>query len=217
MTTIAPSILSADFMQLGSELKKFEKGANLWIHLDVMDGHFVPNLTFGSTVIKNIKKYTDHKLDAHFMVNNPQDHAQWFKDIGLHNFTFHWEAVSHHDSFIQDLKTLYPSVGVSLNPSTPVSAIPGYILKEIDLILIMSVNPGFGGQSFIEGTREKIKKLNDIKKSHNLNFQIQVDGGVSSKNSRELIIDGATNLVAGSFIFKTEDGDYLKKVEELRN
>ena len=216
MTIIAPSILSADFMNLGSELKKFDGAKDLWIHLDIMDGHFVPNLTFGQTVLKNISKYTNHKLDAHFMVNNPQDYLNWFQGVGLHNFTFHWEAVTHHDSFVKEIKKSIPSVGVSLNPSTPIEVIPEYLFQEIDLVLIMSVNPGFGGQSFIEGTRDKIKKLKELKQRLNTEFEIQVDGGVSDKNAKDLIQDGATNLVAGSFVFKAENGNYLDQVEKLR-
>lgn len=216
MTTIAPSILSADFLSLGEEIKRLDGAKDLWVHLDVMDGHFVPNLTFGATVIKNLKDITEHKLDAHFMVTNPEDFIESFKDTGLHNFTFHWEAVVHHDSFIQKLKRYYPSVGISLNPSTPVEVIPEYILKNIDLVLIMSVNPGFGGQSFIEGVVSKIEKLNSFKKENGLNFEIQIDGGVTDKNAKDLISAGATNLVAGSFVFGEASKNYLGQIDKLR-
>lgn len=216
MTIIAPSILSADFMNLGEELKRLENEKEIWIHLDIMDGHFVPNLTFGPTVLKNIKAYSTHKLDAHFMVENPKEHALWFSNLGLHNFTFHWEAVTHHDSFIKDLKKMYPSVGVSLNPSTPVSVIPHYLFHEIDLVLIMSVNPGFGGQTFISGAIDKIRELNDLKSKLKVDFEIQVDGGVTEKNANELIEAGATNLVAGSFIFKEPSSNYSGQISKLR-
>lgn len=216
MTTIAPSILSADFLNLGDEIQKLDGASDLWIHLDIMDGHFVPNLTFGATVVKNIKNISEHKLDAHFMVKNPEDFIEPFKSIGLHNFTFHWEAVVHHDSLIQKLKKHFPSVGISLNPSTPIEVIPDYILKNIDLILIMSVNPGFGGQSFIDGVVTKIEKLNKFKKDNGLKFEIQVDGGVSDKNAKELITAGATNLVAGSFVFGEASKNYLGQVNKLR-
>ncbi|MAZ49291.1 MAG: ribulose-phosphate 3-epimerase [Halobacteriovoraceae bacterium] len=216
MTIISPSILSANFMQLGAELENLKPEKDVWIHLDVMDGHFVPNLTFGPTVIKNIKKHTEHKLDAHFMVNNPEDHALWFSELGLYNFTFHWEAVTHHDSLIQKLKALYPSVGVSLNPSTPTTIIPDYLYKQINLVLVMSVNPGFGGQSFIEGALEKIHELDQIKKRLNLDFEIQVDGGVSDKNAQKIIKAGATNLVAGSFVFNEPNSNYSGQIKKLR-
>lgn len=217
MTIIAPSILSADFMALGAELKQFNDCKNIWIHLDIMDGHYVPNLTFGAPVLKNIKKHTSHPLDAHLMVTNPADYITPLKSIGVHNFTFHWETVIHHDSFISDLKQSFASVGLSINPATNISLVPEYIFEKIDLVLIMSVNPGFGGQSFIESSFEKIKYLNDLKTKKNLSFEIQVDGGVTDKNSTALIKAGATNLVAGSFVFGAQDKDYKSKIEKLRN
>lgn len=213
---IAPSLLSADFLDLKTDLQRFEGEKNLWLHLDVMDGHFVPNLTFGPTVLKGIKTVSKHPLDAHFMVTNPDEHLEWFKDVGLHNFTFHWEAVTHHDRFIQKAKSLYKSVGISLNPSTPVSAIAPYLLKKIDLILLMSVNPGFGGQSFIPEVADKILELQKIKTQHGLTFQIQVDGGVTDKNAHSLIAAGATNLVAGSFVFSEPQKNYGARIAQLR-
>ncbi len=216
MITIAPSILASDFLNLQTEIEAFDGNSNLWFHLDIMDGHYVPNLTFGQTVVKNISKVTSHKLDAHFMVNNPEDYISSFKDIGIYNFTFHWESVTHHDSLISEIKKHYPSVGIALNPGTDITVIPEYIFKEIDLILIMSVNPGFGGQSFIPSSLEKIKYLKSIKEKFNLNFQIQVDGGINDQNAPSLIKAGATNLVAGSYIFKNNSNEYPKKVESLR-
>lgn len=216
MTVIAPSILSADFLEFGEEIKRFDGISDLWLHLDVMDGHFVPNLTFGETVLKGLPKVTTHLLDAHFMVTNPEDYIDSFSNFGVHNFTFHWEATNHHDRLIQEAKKKFKSVGVSLNPSTDIRVIPDYILKKIDLVLIMTVNPGFGGQSFIEGCVEKIEYLNNFKKAHNLDFHIQVDGGVNDKNAKELVKAGATNLVAGSYVFKEPNKDYKKQVEELR-
>ncbi len=216
MTIIAPSILSADFMNLGPELKNFDNESNLWIHLDVMDGHFVPNLTFGATVLKNIKKYTNHPLDAHFMVRNPEDFIEPFKNIGTHNFTFHWEAVTHHDSLISKVKNNFDSCGISLNPSTPVEVIPTYLLEKIDLILIMSVNPGFGGQKFIEGSVDKVKQLADIRSKKGLKFQIQVDGGVNQQTAQTLRGAGANNLVAGSFIFGESSDKYSAQIQKLR-
>ncbi|MFZ4712877.1 MAG: ribulose-phosphate 3-epimerase [Bacteriovoracaceae bacterium] len=213
---IAPSILSANFLKLEEEIKAFDKARDLWFHLDVMDGHFVPNLTFGATVLKEIKTITKHKLDAHFMVTNPLDYVEWFKDVGLHNFTFHWEAENHHDRVIQKIKENYPSVGVSLNPATNVDLIPDYILEEIDVVLLMSVNPGFGGQSFIPSVLDKIQTLHKRKKELKADFHIQVDGGVTNLNTKALIKAGATNLVAGSYIFGAKANEYLTKVESLR-
>lgn len=213
---VAPSLLSCRFLEMGADIKRLDGIQDLWLHLDIMDGHFVPNLTFGEPVLNQIKTITSHKLDAHFMVTNPEYYVESFKNIGLHNFTFHWEAVTHHDRFIQYAKTIYPSVGISLNPSTPLSVIPDYIFSKIDLILIMSVNPGFGGQKFIEGVVDKIKTLHEIKKKNGYNFHIQVDGGVTDKNAKDLIAAGATNLVAGSYVFGEPNLNYAHRINSLR-
>ena len=214
MTTISPSILSCDFLKLKDEIVKFDSAENIWIHLDIMDGHYVPNLTFGPVVIKNIHKITGHKLDAHLMVNNPEDHAEWLTGSGIHNLTFHWEATKHHDRLIQFIKENYPSVGISLNPSTPVDHLSDEILAKLDLVLVMSVNPGFGNQSFIDYSLEKISKLDEKRKKLGHKFLIQVDGGVSDNNAKELISAGADNLVAGSYIFSSDN--YLNQIDSLR-
>lgn len=216
MTIISPSILACDFLNFESEIKKFDNCNDLWFHLDVMDGHFVPNLTFGKTVLKNLHKVTNHKLDAHFMVNNPEFFVEDFKDIGIHNFTFHWEATNHPDRLIQVAKSHYKSVGISLNPGTPANVIPEYLLNQIDLILVMSVNPGFGGQSFIPGVIDKIEYFKQVQESLNPNLVIQVDGGVKDNNASSLIEAGASNLVAGSYIFNEPNKDYKKQVDSLR-
>lgn len=216
MTIIAPSLLSSDFLNLQSELQILNNIENLWIHLDIMDGHFVPNLTFGTPIINQLKSITSHKLDAHFMVTNPQFYADSWANYGLHNFTFHWETVTHHDKFISHLKSLYPSVGIALNPSTPINTIPSYLFKKIDLILIMSVNPGFSGQSFIEGVMDKIRFFAEVKKSINPSLEIQVDGGISDQNAKLLIQSGATNLVSGSYIFSEKNKNYQKQIDSLR-
>jgi len=216
MTVIAPSILSADFLTLGQEIQKLNDSDNLWIHLDIMDGHFVPNLTFGATVLKNLSSITNHPLDAHLMVTNPQDYLEPLHKIKIHNFTFHIETVDHVDMLIKKAKDKFPSVGISLNPSTPVSSISDYIFSQIDLVLIMTVNPGFGGQSFIEGCIKKIEELKKIKEEKGLNFHIQVDGGVTDKNAKALIAAGATNLVAGSYIFGDENKNYTERIKSLR-
>ena len=216
MTTVSPSLLSADFLDLRSEIERLNEVEDIWLHLDIMDSHFVPNLTFGEVVVKNLKHITEHKLDAHFMVTNPDFFIDNFKDVGLHNFTFHWEAVTHHDRFIQKAKEIYPSVGISLNPSTPVSVIPEYILAKIDLILIMSVNPGFGGQKFIPEVTSKVEALSALKKKLSLDFVIQVDGGVTDQTAPGLIQAGANNLVAGSYVFSHPQKDYAQRIESLR-
>lgn len=213
---ISPSLLSVNFLELRTEIERLNQIDDLWLHLDIMDAHFVPNLTFGEPVLNKVKTVSKHKLDAHFMVTDPDFFADNFKDVGLHNFTFHWEAVTHHDRLISKLKTIYPSVGISLNPSTPVSVIPDYLLQKIDLVLLMSVNPGFGGQKFIPEVIDKVKELNEFKKTHGAHFQIQVDGGINDQNAASLIQAGANNLVAGSYIFSAPQNDYLSRINKLR-
>lgn len=217
MTIISPSLLACDFLNIESELNAFNGIENMWFHLDIMDGHFVPNLTFGHPVIELITKKTTHKCDAHFMVTNPEFHAETLKNFGLHNFTFHFEATLDSVSFIAELKKNYPSVGISIKPGTPAHKLTDDILKTVDLVLIMSVEPGFGGQSFMPSAYDKIRELKTRRKNLGAHFQIQVDGGVSDKNSKELIETGADNLVAGSFIFKNPKDLYKKAVESLRN
>ena len=216
MTTISPSILSCDFLNFETDIKRLDTASDLWLHLDIMDGHYVPNLTFGKTILKNLHKVTSHTLDAHFMVSNPEDYVKEYSDIGIHNFSFHWEAVTHHDRMISFVKDHYKSVGIALNPGTPVESIPTYLIEKIDLILIMSVNPGFGGQSFIESSIEKVKYFKKLKDSLNPNLVIQVDGGVKEKNAKKLIEAGATNLVAGSYIFNEPNKNYLQQIKSLR-
>jgi len=216
MVTISPSLLSADFLNLQADVERLNKIDDLWLHLDVMDAHFVPNLTFGEPVLKKLKTITQHKLDAHFMVTDPDFFAESFKDMGLHNFTFHWEALVHHDRLIQKLKGIYPSVGISLNPSTPLSVVPEYIWGRVDLVLLMSVNPGFGGQKFIHEVVDKVIELDRIRHENKFKFQIQVDGGVTNENAGYLIQSGANNLVAGSYIFSEPNKDYLSRINSIR-
>lgn len=214
MNVVAPSILSANFLNFQSDIEKFKNEKNLWFHLDIMDGHYVPNLTFGKTILKDLHKVTDHTLDAHLMVTNPEVYVEQLKDIGLHNFTFHWETVTHHHSLICDIKKNYKSVGIALNPGTPVEVIPESILKIVDLILVMSVNPGFGGQSFIESSIEKVKYFDKKRSNLNLDYKIQVDGGINDKNVKSLRSNGADIIVAGSYIFKSTN--YSESIEKLR-
>lgn len=214
-TIIAPSLLSADFSKLSTELKKFETCDDIWIHLDVMDGHFVPNLTFGATVLKNIQHHTKHKLDAHFMVTDPQNYIEPFKSVGLHNFTFHYEAVENPFSFIQELQKNFPSVGITIKPNTPIEVLTDEILTSIDLVLVMSVEPGFGGQGFIPGSENKIAWLKKKREELKTTYLIQVDGGINEKTAITAVESGADILVAGSYIFKQPN--YPQAVNELRS
>jgi ribulose-phosphate 3-epimerase len=216
MTIISPSLLACDFLNIEPELNAFSGVKDIWFHLDIMDGHFVPNLTFGHPIIELITKKAPHKCDAHFMVTNPEFHGETLKNSGLHNFTFHVEATTDSLGLIKKLKAHYPSVGISIKPNTPVSALTDEILKAIDLVLVMSVEPGFGGQSFMPSAYDKIKELKNRRESLKAHFQIQVDGGVTDQNSKALIAAGADNLVAGSYIFKTTKNNYAAKIESLR-
>ena len=212
MVKIAPSILSADFSNLNHQIKMVEKGGAHWIHLDVMDGHFVPNLTFGPIIAKAIHNITKLPIDAHLMVENPDRYLEDFKKAGVDRVTVHVEACIHLNRTIQHIKELKMKAGVSLNPSTNVSTIKE-ILPYVDQVLVMSVNPGFGGQKFI---RSSLKKVSDISKmilDTKKNIEIEVDGGVDETNSAELVNAGATVLVAGHSIFSKQN--ITKAVREL--
>jgi ribulose-phosphate 3-epimerase len=217
MNIVSPSILSCDFLNIEKELSFFEDTKNLWVHLDIMDGHFVPNLTFGMPIIKQISNRSNLPLDAHLMVSNPKFHIDEMKDYGLTNITFHYEATDDPLELTLHAKKSYKSVGISIKPATLVSTLDLELLKNINLILVMSVEPGFGGQSFIENTYNKIEELNNIRNENNLSFQIQIDGGVTNNNSNKLREYGADNLVAGSYIFKETQDNYIKTVETLRS
>ncbi len=217
MTIISPSLLACDFLNIEPELMAFPGIKDLWFHLDIMDGHFVPNLTFGHPVIDLIVKKSPHKCDAHFMVTNPEFHGETLKNSGIHNFTFHIEAVADSLSLIRELKKNYPSVGISIKPNTPVHKLSDEILKAVDLVLVMSVEPGFGGQSFMVSALDKIRDLKSRRNSLGAHFQIQADGGITDKNAKDLVLAGADNLVAGSYIFKNTKDNYKSKVESLRN
>lgn len=217
MIIISPSLLSANFMSLENELGIFDKEEDLWFHLDIMDGHFVPNMTFGMPIIKQLAKVAKHPLDAHLMVNNPLFYIDGLRDLNIHNLTFHFETTKHHDSLINKIKKYYPSVGMALNPSTSIEVIPDYILEMLDLVLIMSVNPGFGGQKFIPYSLQKVEELNRKRVQSNdlLKYVIQVDGGIAQDEAKLLIQKGANNLVAGSYVFD-KSANYLQRVESLR-
>jgi ribulose-phosphate 3-epimerase len=216
MITIAPSLLSANFLDLKSEFNILNKISNLWIHLDIMDNHFVPNLTFGATVLKNMQQITQHKLDAHFMVTDPLSFIEPFSKCNLHNFTFHLETTTHPVEYITKLKNYFPSVGISIKPHTDVTFLTNEILSIVDLVLIMSVEPGFGGQSFMPSSIEKIEYLREQKQTNNYNFIIQVDGGINHETAKLVKAAGAENLVAGSYIFNEPNQNYQARINELR-
>ncbi len=213
---ISPSILSADFSQLGNEIKKLENGGADLIHVDVMDGHFVPNITIGPPVIKTLRKYTSLPFDVHLMISPVHKYIKNFADAGSDIITIHPEATQNLVESINLIKNLKKKVGISLNPNSKIDLIKNH-LDRIDLVLVMSVYPGFGGQKFIPDTIKKIEKLNKIRIEKNLNFHIEVDGGVNFSNSKDIIKAGANILVSGTTIFKENDGDIKNNISQLRS
>ena len=213
---ISPSILSADFSQLGNEIKRLEEGGADLIHVDVMDGHFVPNLTIGPPVIKALKKNCSIKFDVHLMISPVHKYIDAYADAGADIITFHPEATNDLSASIKKIKHLGKKVGVSLNPETKVSIIKDH-LDQIDLVLIMSVNPGFGGQKFMPEVLDKIKELKIIQKEENIDFDIEIDGGINFENSMMAIEAGANILVSGTTIFKSNNGDIKKNIDLLKS
>ena len=213
---ISPSILSADFSKLGSEIQNLEKAKADLIHIDVMDGHFVPNITIGPEVINKLRKYTSLPFDVHLMISPVHNFIKNFADAGADIITIHPEATNDLESSIKKIKSYNKKVGISLNPETSLDKLNN-VLDKIDLVLIMSVNPGFGGQKFIEKTLNKIKKLRLKIDQLKLKVEIEVDGGINFENSKSIIKAGADILVSGTTIFKSNEGNIKKNIEILKN
>tara|TARA_B100000131_G_scaffold322600_1_gene377154 strand:- start:104 stop:748 length:645 start_codon:yes stop_codon:yes gene_type:complete len=209
---IAPSILAADFGNLDKDCTMVNKSQADWFHIDVMDGVFVPNISFGIPVIKSIKKVAEKPLDVHLMIVDPDRYIHKFKSVGADILTVHYEACTHLHRTIHKIKDEGMKAGVALNPHTSVDSIKD-VLADLDLVCIMSVNPGFGGQSFINNTYSKVRELAALKKQNN--FLIEIDGGVNSENARKLIDSGADILVAGSFVFRSADP--MKTISSIKN
>ena len=212
---ISPSILSADFSQLGTEIKRLEEGGADMIHVDVMDGHFVPNLTIGPPVIKALRKHCSLKFDVHLMISPVHKYIKAYADAGADIITIHPEATQNLGESIKKIKDLKKKVGVSLNPESKIELITEF-LDQVDLVLIMSVNPGFGGQKFMPEVLDKIKQLKKIQQEKNLNFDIEIDGGINFENCKIAIDAGANILVSGTTVFKSNDGDIKKNIDLLK-
>lgn len=212
-TIIAPSILSADFGRLGEEVRAVEEAGADWIHVDVMDGHFVPNITIGPLVVEGLRKYTSLPLDVHLMIENADRYIGDFASAGADIITVHAEASPHLHRTVMAIKELGKKAGVSLNPATSVSVLD-HILRDVDMVLLMSVNPGFGGQVFIQSSLAKARSVKAMIGALNLPIDIEMDGGVKPSNSAQVLESGVNALVAGSAIFKSQD--YAKVIKELR-
>ncbi len=214
MIKIAPSILSADFSKLGEEVRALENGGADFIHIDVMDGNFVPNISFGLPVIKCIRPYTKLPFDVHLMINNPGAFVEEFAKAGADIITIHAEADPHLDRTVNLIKSLGVKAALALNPATPLCNIK-HLLKTVDMVLIMSVNPGFGGQKFIPYCVDKIKELKELSDKYNPELMIEVDGGIDNNTIKDVVSAGANVIVAGSFVFK--NNTIKENIKLLRN
>ncbi len=213
---VSPSILSADFSQLGNEIKRLEEGGADMIHVDVMDGHFVPNLTIGPPIIKALRRHTKLPFDIHLMISPVHKYIKDYAEAGADIITIHPEATEDLKKSIDYIKKLNKKVGVSLNPKTKINTVKEF-LSEIDLILIMSVNPGFGGQKFMPEVLVKIKELKKMRDKQNLDFDIEIDGGINFDNNKLAIDAGANILVSGTTVFKNNDGNIKKNIDLLKS
>ena len=213
-TLIAPSVLAADFANLQRDSEMLNESQADWFHIDIMDGVFVPNISFGMPVLKAIAKHATKPLDVHLMIVNPDQYIEAFAELGSVLLTVHYEACDHLHRTLQKIKSYGMKAGVALNPHTPISVLES-IIKDVDVVCIMSVNPGFGGQSFIEETYTKVEELKAMITKKGSNALIEIDGGVTNKNAKQLIDAGADVLVAGSYVFGAEDP--IKTIEGLKN
>ena len=204
MKLLAPSMLACNFGDLKNEIKMVNDSKANWFHIDVMDGVFVPNISFGTPIMNVLKKYAKKPLDVHLMIVNPDKYLEKFAELGSEVLTVHLEACNHLHRTVQKIKSLKMKAGVAINPHTPVSSLES-IITEVDLVCVMSVNPGFGGQSFIDSTFQKVKDLKLLIEKHKSNALIEIDGGVNSKNAKKLSEQGADVLVAGSYVFKSDN------------
>ena len=212
---ISPSILSADFSRLGKDIKRLENGGADLIHVDVMDGHFVPNLTIGPPVIQSLRKYTKLPFDVHLMISPVHKYIKSYAQAGADIITIHPESTNNLSKSIKEIKRFKKKVGISLNPNSSINLVTKY-LDKIDLVLIMSVYPGFGGQKFMPKVLSKIEKLKKLKEKYNFKFDIEVDGGINFSNSKSVIMAGANILVSGTTIFKENSGNLKKNIKILK-